>query len=222
MAFLAVIYRKNVSFRASVNASFFQVKFTATKKNCNTTLLQARPLKNLTFNYIILYKNLFSSTYYSTLPLWNILICLFCVKKILFGNLSHRKSRKKSIIYEMRNSSSSTSEKVDVFDEKKKLTQIFILYWYEIIKLSRVVHMCTNSSISAATRTQIFGHPGLNGLCLYYRKSTKIPHVSPLCRKGIGQMDFFGCIFCVQILTYICRSIFPKRKNERRIWHCLS
>ena len=81
--------------------------------------------------------------------------------------------------------------------------------------------MCTNSSISAATRTQIFGHPGLNGLCLYYRKSTKIPHVSLLCRKGIGQMDFFGCIFCVQILTYICRSIFPKRKNERRKWHCL-
>ena len=72
MAFLAVIYRKNVSFRASVNATFFQVKFTATKKNCNTTLLQARPLKNLTFNYIILYKNLFSSTYYSTLALWNI------------------------------------------------------------------------------------------------------------------------------------------------------
>ena len=148
-------------------------------------------------------------------------ICLFCVKKILFGNLSHRKSRKKSIIYEMRNSSSSTSEKVDVFGEKK-IIQICILFWYEIIKLSRVVHMCTNSSISAATRTQIFGHPGLNGLCLYYRKSTKIPHVSLLCRKGIGQMDFFGCIFCVQILTYICRSIFPKRKNERRIWHCLS
>ena len=106
--------------------------------------------------------------------------------------------------------------------EKKKIIQICILVWYEIIKLSRVVHMCTNSSISAATRTQIFGHPGLNGLCLYYRKSTKIPHVSLLCRKGIGQMDFFGCIFCVQILTYICRSIFPKRKNERRIWHYLS
>ena len=36
MAFLAVIYRKNVSFRASVNATFFQVKFTATKKKTAT------------------------------------------------------------------------------------------------------------------------------------------------------------------------------------------
>ena len=83
MAFLAVIYRKNVSFRASVNATFFQVKFTATKKNCNTTLLQARPLKNLTFNYIILYKNLFFSRYNTVHYHCEIYMPLLCEKNTL-------------------------------------------------------------------------------------------------------------------------------------------
>ena len=56
-----------------------------------------------------------------------------------------------------------------------------ILLWYEIIKLSRVVHMCTNSSISAATRTQIFGHPGLNGLCVSIIESQQKSHMCHRC-----------------------------------------
>ena len=57
-AFLAVIYRKNVSFRASVNATFFQVKFTATKKTATQHYYKQGHLKIL-HSIILFYIKIF-------------------------------------------------------------------------------------------------------------------------------------------------------------------
>ena len=58
MAFLAVIYRKNVSFRASVNATFFQVKFTSTKKTATQHYYKQGHLKIL-HSIILFYIKIF-------------------------------------------------------------------------------------------------------------------------------------------------------------------